>query len=349
MLLAQAVPAGDVDFLGGMVTSMETAGHRFETASFQLGLSLFAVLSLAGCAMFFWAYWNEHHSLHGIENGIFAMVKGIGVPLTIMMSVGLALPQLAAIAMALSGDITGVVITGPTGILLLGVTQAVKLVQQPYSMVLAAVPPPSNVGGAAGMLGLNVVPGALALAQNSGHLLTAAIATIIAALVAIFIVLPCFAIITLEYIVAMANIAIVLSVGAFQMGWSATPGTSSMASRFYGAVNAAVMRLVVITVFASFVGATVGLWGATLAAPAHGNVNLLALAVAWFKLAAGSIVLAGLALKLPNLASEAMGGPPSAGGMDAVGVAAKGGQVAAKIAGGVGGKNGSSVGSIHRG
>lgn len=350
MILAQAVAASDVDFLGGMVTDMQAAGARFEAASFQLGLSLFAVLSLAGCAFYFWAYWNEHHSLHGIEAGIFAMVKGVGVPLSIMMSVGLALPQLAAIAMALAGDITGVVITGPTGILLIGITQAVKLVQQPYAMVVAALPASSTAGGIGAIAGLNVVPAAMALAQNLGHLITAAIATVIAALVGLFVVVL-FAFITLEYIVAIANIAIVLSVGAFQMGWSATPGTASMASRFYGAVNAAVMRLVVIIVLASFIGATVGMWGTNIVAPANGNINLLVLAVAWFKLVAGSIVFAGLAFKLPHLAAEAMGGPPSVGGGDAVGTARSIGGGAANAAKAVSGsKNGSSsVGSIHRG
>jgi hypothetical protein len=314
-LLAQA--AGG-NFLNGMVDDMTVAGQRYEAASYGIGLGLFAVLSLAGAAMYFWRYENEHHSLHGIEAGLFAMLKGIGIPFAIMIAVGQFLPTLTASAMALSGNITGVVVRGPSAIMILGINLAGRVIHQPMAMVQTSLPPPANAGGLGAIIGLNIAPNALALAQHAGPLVVGAIGTVLAALVDVFVIIPSFALITIEYITAIANIAIVLSVGTFTMGWSAAPGTAPIAEKFYGSVNAAAMRLIVIGVTVSFIGATIGLWAAYTA-----TTDLSQMVFALLKVAGGSIVMAGIAVKLPAMAANAMGGSPAVGGSDTVGAGSK--------------------------
>ncbi|MGB8267570.1 MAG: hypothetical protein WCE44_14685 [Candidatus Velthaea sp.] len=293
--------------LDQMVADMSASGSRYEAASYALGLGLFAVLSLAGAALYYWRYQDANGgSLHGAEAGLFAMVKALAIPFVIMVAVGGMLPAAISYGTTLGGDITGVAITGPTSIATLGIKLALSLVKQPVAAFQ------TSLGAAAGNTGLlGSLPGvqasanAVAFAQNSGHMAAAAISTLIAVVIDILVVLPAFALIAFEYILAVANVVLVLSIGAYQMGWSAAPGTTPKAEGYYGAVEGALLRFIVIVVVVSFIGATVGLWGTYLA-----STDLSQLLVGWFKVIIGSIVCALLAATLPSLAENKFSGRP---------------------------------------
>ncbi|MGP6157934.1 MAG: hypothetical protein ACLPYS_10610, partial [Vulcanimicrobiaceae bacterium] len=223
ILLAQAGGG----FLDAMTQNMIATGNGFEAKSFQLGLGLFAVLSLVGASLYFYRYQSVHGTLHGLQQGLFHMAKAIAVPLTIVLGVGAALPNLIGIAEQLAGDITGVVITGPSEVFALGFQLCLNLVKQPVAAFLGSTLAAAGNTGIVGYIpGMTASANALALAGNAGHMATAALSTVLALIVALFVVLPCFALITLEYVVAIANIVIVIAVGAVQMGWAAAEGTS---------------------------------------------------------------------------------------------------------------------------
>jgi hypothetical protein len=341
VLLGQAAAAAaDLQFLNQMATDMAATGAQMQARSFQIGLSLFAVLSLAGGTTYFWRYADQHGgSIHGIEAGLFGMVKGLAIPLVVMLAMGNFLPLLVPTALALAGDITGqTVTTGPTDIMVAGILLAGKIIHQPMAQVLNALPPMATGLGAI-LPGMTIVPNVANLVAHSGMLAVGSIGTILAFLLDIFVVIPAFAIMTLCYLCAIANIAIVLSAGVFQMGWSAAPGTSPMAEKFYSSINAAVMRLIVVYVTVNFITATLGVWSDRAA-----TTDLGQLAIGWLVIAAGSIICAGLAVALPSLAASACGGVPSVSGSDAVGagrsaanrvgaVANAGAKVVAKAAG----------------
>ncbi len=312
ILLAQAGGG----FLDAMTQNMIATGNGFEAKSFQLGLGLFAVLSLAGASLYFYRYQSVHGTLHGLQQGLFHMAKAIAVPLTIVLGIGAALPNLIGIAEQLGGDITGVVITGPSEVFAIGFQLCLNLVKQPAAAFLGATMAAAGNTGIAGYLpGMAASANAVALAGNAGHMLMAGVSTILALIVAL-VVMVCFAIITLEYVVAIANIAIVIAVGAVQMGWAAAEGTSNMAAQYYASIQGAIFRLIVIMVVVGVIGATVGQWGVFLA-----TTDLSKLVGDWLQVAAGSIICAGLAVRLPNIAAHVFSGQPALTGGHVVDVA----------------------------
>jgi hypothetical protein len=327
ILLAQAVGGG---FLDSMTANMIATGNGYEAKSFQLGLGLFAVLSLAGGSLYFFRYQSINGTLHGCGQGLFAMAKGIAIPLTIMLGVAAALPQLLGIAEQLGGDITGVTIQGPSEVFGTGFQLCLNLVKQPIAAFLSATHGMVANTGLAGMIpGVQATANAAALAGNAGHMATALLSTVLAVLISVFVVLPCFALITLEYVVAIANIVIVIAVGAVQMGWSAAEGTSGMASQYYASIQGAIFRLIVIIVVVGFIGATVAQWGVFLA-----TNDISKLVGDWLQVAAGAIICAGLALKLPSLAQHVFSGQPAMTHADAVGIAKSAASAATKTVGG---------------
>jgi hypothetical protein len=316
-LLAQAAAGGGV--LDDMLNEMTLAGTRYEASSFQLGLGLFAVLSSAGFALYFWRYSSSHGgSLHGIEEGLLEGVKAIAIPFTVMLAVGQILPNIIAFATSIGSTITGAVapITGPTAIAVLGMNLAIGIVGAP----LLAFQAVANVGQGGPVLlgampGVSQVVGAAALAAKSGDLLASALSTIIAIPLAVFVVI-CFAIIAAQWMLAVAEVVLVIGSGAFLMGTSAAPGTAPFSERYYGAVVGAVMRFVTIVIVVGFISATTHLWGQYLA-----DTNIAHLLPNWFKIILGSTVCTILAWQLPVMAQGAFGGQPILTGGAAMGVA----------------------------
>lgn len=117
--LLQAAP--DPIGLTATINELRAAGAaRCEQASFQVGLILFAVLSLAVAAMYCWRYWYTNHSLRGIERGLFSLVGAIAIPYAVMVIVGYVLPTQTAFGLLLSRHFTKIIITGPADIVALG-------------------------------------------------------------------------------------------------------------------------------------------------------------------------------------------------------------------------------------
>jgi hypothetical protein len=315
VLLAEVAP-GTFGGLDTMTGDMIAQGRIYEAASLKIGLALFATLAVAGAAMYFWRYQNEHQTLHGVEAGAFAAIKNISIPFAIMIAVGAFVPTITSVAESLSGNITGVPLSGPSGIMALGINLAAKVISQPIAMVQASLPPPVDLGPVGAMTGINATANGIALAQHGGSLAVGVVGTLLAALIAIFVIIPSFAIIALEYIVAIANIAIVLSINVYQAAWSAAPGTAPMAERYYGKVNSAVSRLIAILAVAGFIEGTIKLWASYTSI-----TDLSQMVFALLKVAGGSIICAGLAVKLPALAAEAADSSPSVTGADLVGAA----------------------------
>ncbi len=319
-LLAIASAGGGLD---AMVNDMQTAGTGYEAASYALGLGLFAVLSLAGAAIYYWRYAEQNQgSIHGIEAGLFAMVKALAIPFVIMVAVGTFLPGLVSYATLIGANITGVTLTGPSEIFVLGIRLSAGMIKQAWAPFLAVVHATPPIGGI-----LGPVSGAVTgLTLDGGHMVAALFSTVVAILVSLLVVIPCFAFIAAEYILAVANAVIVLSIGAYEMGWSATPGTSPSSETYYGAVKGAVGRFVTIVVVVAFIGATVGLWGTYLS-----STDLSLLLVNWLKVAGGSIVCALLAAKLPAMAENALSGRPVLTASGAVGMVKSATQGAASL------------------
>jgi hypothetical protein len=313
--LAQLAP-GSFGGLDTMTNDMIAQGRVYEAASFKFGLALFATLAVAGAITYFWRYHHEHNTFHGIESGAFTALKNLSIPFVVMVAVGAFVPTVASVAVTMSNNITGVALSGPSEIMVLGINLAAKVIQQPLAMVQASLPPSVDLGQFGALTGLTATANGIALAQHAGSLGVGLAGTLVAALIAVFVIIPSFAIITLEYIVAVANISIVLSINAYQAAWSATPGTAPMAEKYYGKVNAAFARFITILTTAAFIMATIKLWASYTSI-----TDLSQMVFALLKVAAGSIVCAGLAVKLPALAAEAADSAPAVTGADVAGAA----------------------------
>ncbi len=315
LFLAQAAP-GAFGGLDTLTDDMIAQGRIYEAASLKIGLALFATLAVAGAIMYFWRYQNEHQTLHGVEAGAFAAIKNVSVPFVIMIAVGAFVPTVTSVAESMSRNITGVPLSGPSGIMALGINLAAKVIAQPIAMVQASIPPAVDLGPLGAMTGITATTNGIALAQHGGSLAVGIVGTLLAALIAIFVIIPSFAIIALEYIVAIANIAIVLSINVYQAAWSAAPGTAPMAERYYGKVNSALSRLIAILAIAAFIEGTIKLWASYTSI-----TDLSQMVFALLKVAGGSIICAGLAVKVPALAAEAADSAPGVTGADVVGAA----------------------------
>ena len=320
-MLAQVAPvlapayAGDIANLNALTQDIVNAGSRYGTSSAQLAVLLFLAFAAVGGAIYFNEYVSVNKTSHGFETGLFGTFQKLALPFVILLAVSGLMSQggLMTLALWFNGRITGVVMTGPASILAMGLALGIRIVQQPLQVVLANIPPPDQLPLAPGILKNSIQ--AISLAQHSGILIVAGIATAIAFLVACFVWVT-FAWITLEFIVATARISCVAPIRAFEMAWTAMPGTKHWGYDYYGYLRSAILQYIIICAVAIFIATTSGHWATFTVPPVGQPINLLSYLVSWAKEICGTVVCGGLAYRLPKLMTEGSGSPPATGARD---------------------------------
>jgi hypothetical protein len=322
MFLAQVAAAPDILGVNAMTTNIQAQGAIYQTNAFRLALTLFPMFGMVGAGAYALRYQSANGgSLHGVENQLFEILKVLGISYGILVLVGGGvIPQIANIAMWICRDVTGVVITGPADIIAIAVNLCPHIVAQPANgiLVAAAQAPAAQLPGinlpatTLPIPGAQIMAGAEAVKQHAGQVAQLSTWTVVATAVSWFVA-GMFAFMALEYIVAIANIAIVVGWGSIQMGLASTPWGKPKSDRFYDEAYAAGARLATVAIVVSFIGATMGLWGNVVQ-----TTDLEMLTATWTKLIIGSIICAGLAWQLPRLAAKMFGGSADGGAADGV-------------------------------
>jgi hypothetical protein len=312
-IFAQVDPTG----LTGMVDDFQATGIAIAQRSFGWGLVLFAALSGVGIMSYLWK--NRNVGQESIAEGFFEWIWVFGTGMVLLTVLQLAWPVLPTIIGSIASILTGqpAVAVNPFTILEQGTDLAFKIMAQPSNAILAASQGAQNPSVPAQVLHeilpISGITDQVKALAESGHAVTLGIWGIVAVIAAVLVAIM-FAVIAAQWIMAIVSLYVVCSLGAFQVGFHATPGVSGWAHRWYGAVYTNIFRLITITVVCSLISTTLAKWAVLTQ-----STDMAAMAPGWIRILVGSVVCLVIVNRLPALAAEAMGGPPSMGGGDLIG------------------------------
>jgi len=197
----------------------------FFAGGIALADALFGMVSFFVICTTLLNYLAEHRTGSGIGRVLLSTVMRLGIPYFFLKVSELLLPQWLSIATTWSQDITGNALAQPDTVATEGFTLA-------KSMLID--------------VGQKILNGANSTGFNVGT----ALEDLLMASVSIFgaiILLVTFTLLATEILIAQVQGYITISVGSFQLGFSASPRTSSWASAYYGMVMRVIVRLIIIT------------------------------------------------------------------------------------------------------
>lgn len=314
-ILAQVDPTG----LNQMVDDFQAQGIAISQHSFGWGLALFMALSAVGIMSYLWKARGTGSS--AIAEGFFEWIWVFGTGMVLLTVLQQAWPFLPTIIGSIASILTGQpsAPVNPFTIIEQGMDLAVKILAQPANAILATSQ--AQTPSLPAQVIHEVIPIAgisdqlKAFSEQSGHAANVTVWTMVAVVAALLVAIM-FAIIAAQWIMAIVSLYLVCSLGAFQVGFHATPGLSGWAHRWYGAVYASIFRLITISVVCSVISATLPKWAILTQ-----SADIAAMAPAWIRILVGSVVCLVIVNRIPALATEAMGGPPSMGAGDLIGAA----------------------------
>lgn len=149
---------------------------------------------------------------------------------------------------------------------------------------------------------------------------TAVIIGLLVIAVSIAIILS-FVYIAIEYIMTTIESYIVLGMGLVLMGFSGSQWTRDFSQKYIGYAFSVGVKLMVLTLILSVIISITANWPNDVRAALTGK-DMFAWIQPMFMMAASSILMALLAIKIPSLASSLLSGAPSLGAAAAVGAAA---------------------------
>jgi len=149
---------------------------------------------------------------------------------------------------------------------------------------------------------------------------TAVIIGLLVIAVSIAIILS-FVYIAIEYIMTTIESYIVVGMGLVLMGFSGSQWTRDFSQKYIGYAFSVGVKLMVLTLILSVIISITSTWPNDVRAALTGK-DMFAWVQPMFMIAASSILMALLAIKIPSLASSLLSGAPSLGGAAAVGAAA---------------------------
>jgi len=153
-----------------------------------------------------------------------------------------------------------------------------------------------------------------------GEALLIPIVGLLLVLVTIAIMLS-FVYIAIEFIMTTIEAYIVIGMGAILMGFSGSQWTRDFSQKYIGYAFSVGIKLMVLMLILALIIAIAGTWKADIAI-ALADKEMGDFIQPMLMIAASSILLALLAIKIPSLASSLLSGAPSLGAAAAVGAAA---------------------------
>lgn len=331
-----AQAAGNCSATAGVLNTINndlcTQGQNFFTGAIPIGDAIFAAVATISIGTAFVAYLFEFKSLSGALQKIVSVLFVIAIPWAILKFAETVLPGWFNVALALGNTITGENISpNPDAIFTTGAQLAGQMMTSVADILLHD----------ATTHNLNI---AMALVD-----VVAAVVAILGAL----ILLITFTLLAVEMLVAFCQGYISLSIGVFQLGWSASGATANLATAYWGLVSSAITRIIVTMSIIGIALTEAHRWIAQIQRmqvldPAKGNApNLLAL----LQIPLLGIALLFLVVKVTEFASAQLTGRPvySAGAAGAVGAGRAVGGAAGAMGGAIGGGLSGGVAGAVRG
>lgn len=223
-----AQAAGNCSATAGVLNTINndlcTQGQNFFTASIPIGDAIFAAVATISIGTTFVAYFFEFKSLSGALQKIVSVLFVIAIPWAILKFAETVLPGWFNVALALGNTITGENISpNPDSIFVTGAGLA--------GQMMASV---ANV----------LLHDATQHNLNIGMALVDVVSAVVAILGALILLIT-FTLLAIEMLVAFCQGYIALSIGVFQLGWSASSATSNLATAYWGLVSSAITRIIV--------------------------------------------------------------------------------------------------------
>lgn len=276
----QSAHAGILDNLAAGVKDTTAA---WMNNSLALGQTLFGIMMTIAIITALCRFAAVNGTLEGVGHTIMSLLLTIIPVFVVMTAMTIFLPNIVETANQLAGQITGVTITGPSEIFGLGVTMCKSILAASSAPFTTNALQTTLSGPAAWAIGIWTL---------SVGLLTCAV------------VMGAFTIIAAEYLLCFLQAYIRLSIEAFNLGWSASPGTKHMAEAFLGEAKHALTRVILTIGVVAFIVAMVPQMTAKAA-----STDMQTIMIGWLELAGGAMLAAILAIKVPHLAHS--GGQPS--------------------------------------
>ena len=278
---AQSAHAAGI--LDGLQAGVKSTTAAWMNNSLAIGQTLFGIMMAITIVTALCRFASINGTLEGVGHSLMSLLLNIIPVFVVMTAMTIFLPNIVDTANQLAGQITGVPITGPSEIFGLGIAMC-------KTILVAATAPFTTT--------------ALETALSGPAAWAVGCVTLAVGLVTCFIIIAAFTIIAAEYLLCFLQAYIRLSIEAFNLGWSASPGTKHMAEAFLGEAKYALTRVILTIGIVAFIVAMVPHMTAMAA-----STDMQTIMISWLELAGGAALAAILAIKVPQLAHS--GGQPS--------------------------------------
>jgi len=311
-----ASAAGLLDTINNNLAS-DTSG--FFAGSFLIADALFGFVAFFVIITTLANYVGEHRTGSGLGVLLLRTILSIGFPFAFLKAAETFLPNWLAVALSFGQTIT-----------------SQPLLSDPDSVFGEGANLAKTMLVAVGQVMLNN-------ARNSGLNVGQAVVYLLMAVVAIFgavVLLVTFSMLAVEMLVAFAQGYIAISIGAFQLGWSASKATNSFAASYWGLVMNSIIRIIVTMAVIAIGMKETGTWVTQITAagaldPTKFGSSILTL----LQIPMMGVVFLFLAIKVTALATSQLSGQPAFSATSAA--AGRAGSVvggaAGMMAGGIGG------------
>jgi hypothetical protein len=290
---AQGIPG----FLDNLQTVAQSVSGQWMTNSLTYAAWLTGVVAVTSGIGLFVSYYARNSTIDGITYPATELLFRLIPPIVMLKVAQNFLPGVFAFAGRLATGITGVPISGPGAIYVLGVQRAADIIRSsaaPMTAYLAANP--------VGTIASTVIPGATFFTKTPA--LTDDLTLYCLGGLAGLILIGAFTLMAAELLLSAVNVLIVLSVGAVQIGWQASQSTQQMAAAYWQGVLQAVFRIVILYAVASFIS-TAALTAFNVPGTTVPVADLYANA---FQAIAFALASCYLVLKIPHMADNVFSG-----------------------------------------
>ena len=328
--------AGNCSATAGLLNTINNdlcnQGQNFFQNAIPVGDSIFGAVAFIAIVVTLGAYMFEHKSTAGALPYLLRTLFVVAIPWAILKFSETVLPAWFGTALSLGNTITGQNISpNPDSIFTTGAGLAYQMIASVANVLLHdATQQGINVGGA-----------------------LVDVLTALVAIIGALILLITFTLLAVEMLVAFCQGYISLSIGVFQLGWSASNATSSFATAYWGLVSSAITRIIVTMSIIGIALTEAKNWIVTIQNmqildPAKGNgPNIISL----LQIPLLGVALLFLVVKVTEFASAQLTGRPvySAGAAGAVGAGRAVGGAAGMMGGAMGGGVAGGVAGAVRG
>jgi P-type conjugative transfer protein TrbL len=312
----------------GIAAQVESLSSGWQTRAFNLANNLFLIVAFTSIAIAAARYAIEERTLHGFEHCFLTQLGLLAVPWALLKTASSTIPMLITDMTSTAQTVAGATTTMPLDIFKQGLALAASLMGgavrgsimtlipgplQGFAGQILGVPPSAaTVNGVQGMIdnGINT-----AASLNPQVSFPMADAILFIGLGAALFIVVCFTLVATELLLAFVQTYMTASIGAINLGWGASPGTSSWASAYWGALMHSFIRLTVIYAVVVVGQSVAANWASELAGTRPANLIATLL-----EICGSSLMYAVIVKRIGNLASNLLSGRPAMGANDAVGM-----------------------------